>query len=109
MTAYTNGRIAEWDAANHPLGWGPKTMLDVTGSPGIYAKVIRPGRERAPEAALWINEGAVLPGGSGRDDYFELAKWLIEHDAAPAGIGFMGHFRAGSLTPIPRLYEICGR
>ena len=106
MTDFTRGRVAEWDAVNHPLGWGPKTMIDVTGSPEIYAKVIRLGRERAPDAEMWINEGQVLPGGSGRDDYYEHAKWLIEHDAAPDGIGFMGHFRGGSLTPIPRLYEI---
>ena len=99
MLAFSDGRVAEWDAVNHIVGWG-ETMHSLTGSDDIYVKVSQLGRELTPEAEMWVNEGQVLPGeGKRMAEYEEVIRYLIEHDAAPDGIGFMGHFTDGSLTP----------
>jgi GH35 family endo-1,4-beta-xylanase len=100
-------RVQEWDAINHIVGWG-RTYADIFGKE-IYADVIRRGRKLAPHAEMWINEGQVLPGGSRRDPYYAIAKWLIEHDAAPDGIGFMGHFAEGSMTAPEELRRVLDR
>jgi GH35 family endo-1,4-beta-xylanase len=91
-------RVGEWDAVNHIVGWGT-TLSDVLGGDAIYAEIIRRSRRLAPHAELWINEGQILPGGSRRDAYERMARFLAKEGAAPDGIGFMGHFSRRSLTP----------
>jgi GH35 family endo-1,4-beta-xylanase len=107
MIAYVDGRLAEWDAINHIVGWGD-TMADATGSDGIYAMIIRHARSRT-RTPLWVNEGQILPGGGRIEDYERIVGYLIEHDAKPDGIGFMGHFREGSLRPIEGIWEVYER
>ena len=101
-------RLDEWDALNHVVGWG-ETYADRLGGPDIYAQVIKLGRELAPDAQMWVNEGQVLPGGGRREAYLDIIGKLIERDATPDGAGFMAHFREASLTPIPELYEVIDR
>ena len=107
-TRFCGRRIGEWDAINHIIGWG-KTYADLMGGNAIYGDVIRRGRELAPHAEMWVNEGQILPGGARRDAYEGVIRDLIRMKAAPDGIGFMGHFTTTSMTPIDEIHEIFNR
>ena len=100
-------RVGEWDAINHIIGWG-ETFSSVCGGNQIYADIITKSRELAPHAGLWVNEGQVL-SGIRPDDYDKVVRYLIEHDAAPDGIGFMGHFSRRSLPAPNRLFATFNR
>jgi GH35 family endo-1,4-beta-xylanase len=93
-------RVGEWDAINHIVGWG-ETFASVSGGNQIYADVIKKSRELAPHAEMWVNEGQVLSGVR-TDNYEQVIRFLTEQDAAPDGIGFMGHFSRRHL-PSPDL------
>ena len=107
MLAFTDGRLAEWDAINHIIGWGD-TMATVTGSDEIYARIIRHARSET-DTPLWVNEGQILPGGSRAEDYEKIIRHLVENKAPPDGIGFMAHFGEGSLRSIDDLREVYNR
>lgn len=107
MLAFTDGRLAEWDAINHIVGWGD-TMATVSGSNEIYAKIIRHARSRS-KTPLWVNEGQILPGGSRIQAYEKIIRYLFENQAGPDGIGFMAHFREGSLQSIDGLWQTYDR
>ncbi len=103
------GKVTDWDVINHIVGWG-KTIESIVGTREIYADIIKRSRELAPaDVQLWINEGQVLPNGRQIKPYEEMMQYLIDHEAAPDGIGFMGHFGAHSLTPPDRLFEVFNR
>ena len=104
MLIFTKGRLVEWDAVNHIVGWNG-TISTVTGSNEIYAKIIRHARSKT-ETALWVNEGSILPGGNRIDGYEKIIRYLFENDAGPDGIGFMAHFRAGAEGPPRPIEEI---
>jgi endo-1,4-beta-xylanase len=91
-------RGAEWDAINH-IVWPDGNLETLFGSPDINVEVIKESGKLAPHTPLWVNEGMILAGGSLRDAYEKSVRYLIDHDAAPAGVGFMGHFDRFSLTP----------
>jgi GH35 family endo-1,4-beta-xylanase len=102
---WVEDRVGEWDAINHIIGWG-KTYADLMGGYEIYADVIKQGRQLAPVTEMWVNEGQILAGSARRKPYREVIEFLIENEAAPDGIGFMGHFRDGSLTPPEEIYSV---
>jgi len=107
MLAFTDGRLEEWDAINHIIGWG-ETLATVAGSDDIYARIIRHARSKT-DAPLWVNEGQILPGGSRVDDYEKIIRYLVENKARPDGIGFMAHFKTESLRSIDGLREVYDR
>ncbi len=107
MLAFTDGRLAEWDAINHIIGWGD-TMATLADSDDIYAQIIRHARSQT-DARLWVNEGQILPGGSRMEDYEKMICCLVEKKAQPDGIGFMAHFKEDSLRSIDRLWAIYNR
>jgi endo-1,4-beta-xylanase len=107
MIAFVDGRLAEWDAINHIIGWNG-TMADVTSSNEIYAKIIRHARSKT-QTPLWVNEGAILPGGDRIEAYEKMIRYLFENDAGPDGIGFMAHFKNNSLRPIDGLRDVYDR
>lgn len=107
MLTFTDGRLAEWDAINHIVGWND-TMATVTGSDEIYAKIIRHARLKT-KTPLWVNEGQILPGGSRIEAYEKIIRYLVENKAGPDGIGFMAHFRENSLRSIDGLWELYNR
>jgi GH35 family endo-1,4-beta-xylanase len=107
MLDFTKGRLAEWDAINHIIGWND-TMATVTGSNEIYAKIIRHARSKT-RTPLWVNEGSILPGGSRTEAYEKMIGYLFENKAGPDGIGFMGHFKESSLRSIEGLWEVYAR
>ncbi len=97
-------RVAEWDAINHIAGWGT-TYADVLGGNAIYADVIRRGRELVPGVEMWVNEGQILTSGMRHDQYLDIVRDLVERGEAPDGVGFMGHFADGTLTPMAVVYQ----
>jgi endo-1,4-beta-xylanase len=107
QTRWVGERVVEWDAINHIVGdlVGPgRTYAHIYGME-IWADFIKRARETAPGVEMWINEGAILPRGRRIDAYLEIVELLIENSATPDGIGFMGHFREGSLTPPDEVYR----
>ena len=75
MLAFTDGRLEEWDAVNHIVGWGD-TMATVTGSNEIYAQIIRHARSKT-DTPLWVNEGQILPGGGRVEDYEKIRRTVV--------------------------------
>jgi endo-1,4-beta-xylanase len=101
-------RVKEWDAVNHIVGSG-ETLETLFGSPDIYVDIMKESRKLAPQASLWVNEDFILPDGRRRNPYEKVIRYLIDHDAAPDGIGFMGHFDRLSLTPPDELSGVFDR
>lgn len=97
-------RVTEWDAINHIAGWGT-TYADVLGGNAIYADIIRRGRKLVPQVEMWVNEGQILPSGMRHDEYLDIVRDLVQRDAPPDGVGFMGHFADGTLTPLEVVYQ----
>ena len=91
------GRVGEWDAINHIVGWGPETLGKRYGTE-YYARVLRTMRELDPAAEMWVNEGNVLSGGGQDPAYRQVIRELTDLGQTPDGAGFMAHFRDGSLT-----------
>ena len=99
------GKVGEWDAINHIVGWGPETLGKRYGS-DYYADVIRLMRELDPHAEMWVNEGNIVSGGGQDPAYRAVIDDLIDLGAPPDGAGFMAHFRDGSLMGMDRMYEV---
>ena len=102
MLAFDSGRLAEWDAVNHIVGWYD-TMATAAGSDEIYAKIILHARSKT-NTPLWVNEGGILPGGTRAEPYEKMIQGLFDRKAAPDGIGFMAHFKDSNLRPINELW-----
>lgn len=100
-------RVVEWDCVNHPeWGGGGNSLIGFINEPDFYARCFALGRELAPHALMWINEGQVMSGDGGRiQGYENIIKTLIQLNQVPDGIGFMGHYNTSSLVPPQTLYE----
>lgn len=100
-------RVTEWDCVNHPLwGSGGPTFLEFMNEPDFYAKCFAMGREYAPHAQLWTNEGHIMTGDGGRSTAYEnMIKTLIQYNQRPDGIGFMGHYNTTSILSPQKLYD----
>jgi endo-1,4-beta-xylanase len=101
---FAGKRVAEWDAINHLANDAHPRFNDVFG-PQIFADVIQRGRELAPHAQMWVNEGNVLTAGNRYEKYHAAIQELIALGAKPDGIGFMAHFREGEITPPEEIYR----
>ncbi len=106
------GHLIEWDAINHLVGWGKRTH-EVVGRES-YVEFLKLIKSIDPQAKLYVNEGAILPGGSNeertrRNDYYDWIRYLLAKGAPLQGIGFMGHFNRASMTPPETLYRIYER
>ncbi len=106
-TAFAGQRVTEWDCINHPMwGGGDKTLLSYMGEPDFYAKCIAMGKELAPHAQMWVNEGKIAVGDGGRADVYEdMIKTLHKYNQPPDGIGMMGHYNTSSLVAPELLYQ----
>lgn len=104
MIEFAGGRIVEWDAVNHIGNRNHFRYYDLFGA-GIYADIMRRGRELAPHAERWVNEGNILTAGRRLENYHEIIEELVSLGAAPDGIGFMAHFRDGGFTAPAEIYE----
>ncbi len=101
-------RVAEWDAINHIVSAGGnfETLFD---TPEINVEVMKRSRGLLPNVPFWVNEGSILSDGALRDSYVKIVRYLIDHGAAPDGIGFMGHFDRFTLTPPDELDQVFQR
>jgi endo-1,4-beta-xylanase len=103
VLTFVGDRAVEWDAVNHIANANHFRYSDLFGTQ-IYADVIKRGRELAPHAQMWVNEGNVLTAGLRLETYHQVIAELIKLDAKPDGIGFMAHFREGGFTPPEEIY-----
>ncbi len=106
------GRLVEWDAINHLVGWGKRTD-EVIGRES-YVELLKLIKSIDPLVKLYVNEGAILPGGlnnsrTRRNEYYDWIRYLLAKGAPLQGIGFMGHFKQASLTSPEILYRIYER
>ena len=102
-------RVVEWDALNHPCGWG-LTMEELHGGLELHVETMRIARENAPEGVkLYVNEGHVLHERSQVANYERIIKRLVDDGVGPDGIGFMGHFTDKTLTGMDEAFKIFER
>ncbi|HBA84520.1 MAG TPA: hypothetical protein DCZ95_10540 [Verrucomicrobia bacterium] len=106
--AALQGRVHEWDAISH-VAVLENSLEFIFNGPEIYADLFRKARELEPDADLWINEGTILPGGLRRDHYENIARYLIDQNAALDGIGMMAHFSSLFLEAPTNLYVTLDR
>jgi len=105
MATWAGQRVQEWDAVNHIVGWGA-TFADVCGGNRVYADMINKGRQWAPHAEMWVNEGQIVVGSGARlTDYEKVIDELVALDAKPDGIGFMAHFADSGLPHPQEVYD----
>ena len=112
-TSALAGRLVEWDAINHLVGWGRPLTQQVVGLQ-TFTHLLRLMRRLDPPAKLYVNEGIILPGGDNdlltrRDAYAQAISKLLALGTPLDGIGFMAHFDASSLTSPDKLYAILDR
>ena len=106
VDAMTEGLVVEWDAINHPCGWG-ETMEALYGGLDMHVEIMNDARKYAPEGVdLVINEGNVLANRSQISWYKRILEYLRDHDVRPDAVGFMAHFSESSLTGIDQAYAI---
>jgi endo-1,4-beta-xylanase len=112
-TSTLAGRLVEWDAINHLVGWGSTLTQQIVGLQ-TYTDLLRLMRHLDPQAKLYVNEGIILPGGDNdlltrRDAYAQSISKLLRLGTPLDGIGFMAHFDASSLTSPDKLYSVLDR
>ena len=103
------GLVDEWDALNHPCGWGV-TMEELHGGLSLHVETMRLARQAAPEGTLlYVNEGHVLQERSQIPNYERIIRHLVDEGVGPDGIGFMAHFSDKTLTGMDDAYAIFER
>lgn len=90
------GQLPEWDMHNHPLFYSE--IWDDVGRDAVL-DWWETAHDADPNARMYVNEMNVLAGDSLRQDYLDHVQWLQDEGADVEGIGFMGHFGLGGLTP----------
>ena len=106
----TRGLIQEWDAVNHPVStWPLDRIRNHFAEHGEHLedtiRIMKIARQANPDALLYANEGQLLPSGKSIPAYEYFIELMAERGVQFDGIGFMGHFAPGSLTPIATIYD----
>lgn len=109
-TSALAGRLVEWDAINHLVGWGTTLTQQIVGLQ-TFPDLLHLMRRLDPQVKLYVNEGLILPGGDNdlltrRDAYAQAISKLLDLGTPLDGIGFMAHFDASNLTSPDKLYAI---
>jgi GH35 family endo-1,4-beta-xylanase len=58
---------------------------------------------------MWVNEGTILASRRRRRHYENMIRTLCRTDAAPDGIGLMGHFNAPRYPSVQQLHQVLDR
>ncbi len=95
--------LPEWDMHNHPLFY-PEIWQDIGRE--YILDWWAAAEEAAPDSEMYLNEMNIVAGNSLRQDYHDMAGWLLDEGVDLGGIGFMGHFSLGSLTPPEELLSV---
>ena len=102
----SEGLVVEWDAINHPCGWG-ETMEQLYGGLDMHVEIMKDARQHCPEGVkLVVNEGNVLAERSQIPWFKRILAHLNENDARPDAVGFMAHFNESSLTGMDEAWSI---
>lgn len=113
LGAATAGKLGFWDVINETrtnhdlmdnLSEGDAAMID------WFAQA----RTAVPDAKLYMNDFGILNSSgatntSNQDIYFNTLQYLVSNGAEIDGIGFQGHFDAGSLTGPEQIWGILDR
>jgi GH35 family endo-1,4-beta-xylanase len=85
-------RVSDWDVINHPVGWLNDTYENrLPSGLAFYANIVDHARSVAPVGMpMWINEDDITSGGNA-SNYERIISYLIDHGAAPDGIGMQEH------------------
>ncbi|MEM1063304.1 MAG: endo-1,4-beta-xylanase, partial [Planctomycetota bacterium] len=109
MPAECGDVVDEWDALNHPCGWGV-SIEDLYGGLDMHVEIMRRARENAPPGTpMYINEGHVITERSRIPDYERVIKYLTERGQGPDGIGMMAHFDRAQLTGMSDAWDVLER
>jgi len=94
------GRLIQWDTLNEPFD--NHDLLDILGKEATV-DWFKLAHQVDPGPKLFINDYAILSGGSGttahRDYYESMIKMLIDKGAPIDGIGMQGHFGTSLTGP----------
>lgn len=100
------GRVIDWDVVNEL--YTNHDFVDILGD-GIVAEWFALADSADPDAALYINDYAILTAGEPwtrhQQSYLDVIRSLVDAGAPIDGIGMQGHF-AASLTSPERMHEI---
>ncbi len=109
VTAFTKGRLNDWDVMNEP--YTEHDVQDILGDE-VMADWFRRTRRNDPGVKLYINDYYILSGGginkTKQDYYYDLIEYIDERGGRIDGIGMQGHFST-DLTSITRVYDILDR
>ena len=103
------GMVTQWDVINET--YTNHDLMDVLGRDAMV-DWFKAARAADPNARLYINDFAILSGGT-RDtehqrDYEQTIKFLIDKGAPVGGIGLQGHMGT-SYTPPEQLLKVLDR
>lgn len=95
------GKLHSIDVVNHPVGY-----CEIWRDHGmdLMVKEFQWARELAPDAILYINEGA-HPGDGAFNQYLELIDKLLSMGAPIDGVGLMSHYKLNHLVDIETVFE----
>ncbi len=109
VTAYTRGRLNDWDVINEP--YSEQEIQDILGDQ-VMADWFRRTRRKDRGVKLYINDYSILSAGGynkeHQDYYYDIIQYIDNLGGGIEGIGMQGHF-SNELTSIPRIYEILER
>lgn len=101
-------KVIEWDAINHPASWSPSNRLELALGPGYYVEVMRRAVETG-RVPMWLNEDQVYRPGRQQEEYFAVAKRLVDAGVPPAGLGIQGHFHCSFLPSPAEMLRVSDR
>ena len=103
------GRVTAWDVVNEP--YTNRDLLEILGD-DVMVDWFKSAHAVDPAAKLYINDFAILSGGSGdsphRQYYEKVIRMLVDAGAPLDGIGFQGHFGA-TLTSLADIIALLDR
>jgi GH35 family endo-1,4-beta-xylanase len=109
VTAFTRGRLNDWDVINEP--WSENDIMKILGDE-VMAEWFKRVRRNDPDVKLYLNDYGIISGGGLNhakiDYYYNLVRYIDELGGGVDGIGIQGHF-SSDLTSIARVWSIIDR
>ncbi len=108
--AFVGDRVTEWDAVNHPIGWGGAELLGEKGGPlaALSMDVFHEAR-RLTSLPICINEDQLFRPGPQQDKTYELLAKLKRDGVRVDGLGNQAHFNSSFLPSPEELLRVTHR